>query len=88
MNALDMESPSQYSTSALDAAQLRAEVEGLRFRLPEDMESPSAAKGELESLLESIYASIASSPQGGASRAPLGVELGDALDEIYKAQET
>lgn len=40
MNALDMESPSQYSTSARDAAQLPAEVEGSRFSLPEDMESP------------------------------------------------
>lgn len=52
-----------------------------------DMESPYADKDEFESLLESIYASIASSPQGGASRALLGVELRDVLDEIYKAHE-
>ena len=52
-----------------------------------DRESPYAAKDKFESLLESIYASIASSPQGGASRAPLGVELRDVLNEIYKAHE-
>lgn|GEM_PF-5905541 len=52
------------------------------------METPSAARDGFESLLESIYASIAASPQGGASRAPPGVEPGDVLDDIYKRHET
>lgn len=52
------------------------------------MESQSVSKDEFESLLESIYAPTASSLQGGGSRAPLGVERRDVLDEIYKAHET
>lgn len=45
-------------------------------------------KDEFEFLLESICASTASSLQDGGSRAPLGVDLRDVLDEIYKAHET
>ncbi len=52
------------------------------------MESQPVSRAEFESLLESIYASTASSPQGGGSGAPPGVELGNVLDEIYKAHET
>jgi hypothetical protein len=62
--------------------------EGLRFSCPEDMESPHAVKDEFESRLESIHASTASSSRGGASRAPLGVEFRDLLDQIDKAHET
>ncbi len=90
MNALNMESPSQYFTSALDAARLPAEVGDLATTIvaAQRMEAPYAGKDEFESLLESIYASIASSPHGGASRAPLDVELRDVLDDICKAHET
>lgn len=98
MNALDMESSSHYSTSAHAADQLPAEVESghddrggaaaRAVRGRAGMESPSAARDGFESLLESIYASIAASPQGGASRAPPGVEPRDVLDDIYKRHET
>ena len=60
---------------------------GLRFGPTEDMELPYAAKDEFESLLESICASIASSPQGGASRASVDVEFLEVLDDIRRACE-
>lgn len=63
-------------------------LKGLRFGLPEDIESQRLSKGEFEVLLESIYASAASSSAGGTAPATVGVEFRDVLDEIYKAHET
>lgn len=89
MNALDLELPSQCSTSALDTVKLTAEVERLATtNVAAQLRAPFADAEGCRSLLESIYASIGSSPQGGAPRTLLDVELGDALDEIYKAHET
>ncbi|UXI66005.1 hypothetical protein [Tahibacter amnicola] len=47
-NALDVESPSRYATSAFDASQLLAVAEGSRFSLLEDRESPYAVEDEFE----------------------------------------
>ncbi len=90
MNASDMEFSSHDSASALHAPQLHADAERVAITsvAAQLLESPPEAKDQFESLLESIYASIACSPQGGASRAHLGVEVTDVLHEIYKAHET
>lgn len=87
MNALDLESPSQYSTSALDAAQLPAEVERLAATIVAAQLRARFADAQGDCAPADAIAGLRPS-YGRWLEVSLSVELRDVLDDIYKAHET